>query len=76
MKEIAFQKPNAFTFRAFAVGTVASFFIGVGTTYNIMVLHGSYMAIDFSAAAAIFLFFLLTFIVNAAIGKVKSNFAC
>ncbi|MBC8228283.1 hypothetical protein H8E77_01885, partial [bacterium] len=49
MKETAFQKPNAFTFRAFAVGTVASFIIGVGTTYNIMVLHGSYMAIDFSA---------------------------
>ena len=75
MKETAFQKPNAFTFRAFAVGTVASFIIGVGTTYNIMVLHGSYMAIDFSAAAAIFLFFLLTFIVNTAFGKVKSNFA-
>ena len=75
MKETAFQKQNAFTFRAFAVGTVASFIIGVGTTYNIMVLHGSYMAIDFSAAAAIFLFFLLTFVVNAALGKVKSDFA-
>jgi len=76
MKTVAFnKKPNAFTFRAFVVGTAASFIIGVGTTYNIMVLHGSYMAIDFSAAAAIFLFFLLTFIVNAALGKIKSNFA-
>jgi len=75
MKEPTFQKPNAFTFRAFAVGTVATLIIGVGTTYNLMVLHGSYMEIDFSAAAAVFLFFLLTFIVNAALGKVKSTFA-
>jgi len=71
MKEI--QK--AFTLRAFIVGAAASFFIGVGTTYNIMVLHGSYMAIDFSTAAAIFLFFVLTFLINAGMGKLNKRLA-
>ena len=48
--------PRSCTFRAIAVGAIGSLIIGVGTTYNIMVIHGSYMAIDFSAAAAIFVF--------------------
>jgi len=33
------------------------------------------MAIDFSAAAAIFLFFLIALLVNAALGKIKKSFA-
>ena len=73
MKEI--HNPKAFTLRAFIVGAAASFFIGIGTTYNIMVLHGSYMAIDFSTAAAIFLFFVLTFLINAGMGKLNRRLA-
>ena len=61
--------------RAVTVGVVGSLVVGVGTTYNIMVVHGSYMAIDFSTAAAIFIFFVLTFIVNAGVGRVNSRFA-
>ncbi len=66
---------NPCTFRAVTVGVVGSLVVGVGTTYNIMVVHGSYMAIDFSTAAAIFIFFVLTFIVNAGIGRVNPRFA-
>ena len=66
---------NPCTFRAVTVGVVGSLVVGVGTTYNIMVVHGSYMAIDFSTAAAIFIFFVLTFIVNAGVGRVNSRFA-
>ncbi len=73
MKET--QKQKAFTLRAFIVGAAASFFIGICTTYNIMVLHGSYMAIDFSTAAAIFLFFVMTFLINAGMGKLNRRLA-
>ena len=69
------SNPNPCTFRAVTVGIVGSFVVGVGTTYNIMVVHGSYMAIDFSTAAAIFVFFVLTFIVNAGVRCVNSRIA-
>ncbi len=69
----AFQSPqNPFTLRAITIGVIGSLIISIGTTYNLMVIHGSYMAIDFSAAAAIFLFFVLTFIVNPTLNRVKA----
>jgi len=66
---------NPFTFRALTIGVLGVLIIGIGTTYNLMVIHGSYMAIDFSAAAAVFLFFVLTFFVNTALGRMKSTLA-
>ena len=66
---------NPFTFRAVLIGAIGALIIGVGTTYNLMVIHGSYMAIDFSAAAAIFLFFVLTFLVNPAFYTVRPALA-
>jgi hypothetical protein len=53
-----------YSVRAISIGTIYSCIIGVGTTYNLMVIHGSYMAIDFSAAAAVFPFFILTIVNN------------
>ena len=70
-----FHNPNPCTFRAVTVGVIGCLIIGVGTTYNIMVIHGSYMAIDFSAATAIFVFFVLTFIINAGAGRLSTRFA-
>ena len=55
---------EAFTLRALAVGTVMCLVIGLGCPYNLHKVHGSYMAIDFSTAAAIFLFFVLVFMLN------------
>jgi len=55
---------EAFSIRAIAVGSLLSLFIGVACPYNLHKIHGSYMDIDFSTPAAIFLFFVLVFIVN------------
>jgi len=55
---------EAFSLRAIAVGTLMSLFIGVACPYNLHKIHASYMDIDFSTPAAIFLFFLLVFLVN------------
>ncbi|MBD3183450.1 hypothetical protein GF312_14220 [Candidatus Poribacteria bacterium] len=62
---------NPFTWRAFLAGSLGSLAIGVGTQYGLMVIHGSYMAIDFSTAGAIFLFFVLVALINAFIGKLS-----
>jgi len=58
---------EAFTVRALAVGALMSLFIGVACPYNLHVLHASYMDIDFSTPAAIFLFLVLVFVVNGAL---------
>jgi len=55
---------EAFTVRALAVGALMSLVIGVGCPYVLHVMHASYMDIDFSTPAAIFLFFVLVFILN------------
>ncbi len=44
--------------------------IGAGDPYGNMVLRGSYLSLDFSTAAAIFLFFLFTFFVNTGLGLI------
>ena len=55
---------EAFTVRAMAVGTAMCLVIGIGCPWVLHVVHGSYMALDFSTPAAIFLFFVLVFILN------------
>jgi len=52
------------TLRAVVVGTVMCILIGAGTPYSCHVMHASYMALDFSTPAAIFLFFALVFVAN------------
>ena len=52
------------TGRALLVGSVLCALIGVGTPYVCHVMHASYLALDFSAPAAVFLFFVLVFGVN------------
>jgi len=50
--------------RAVLVGTVLCLAIAAGEPFGVLVLRGSPLAADFSAGAALFLFFLLTFLVN------------
>jgi hypothetical protein len=64
-----------FTWRAFLVGSLGALAIGIGDQYGLMVIHGSYMSIDFSTAGAIFLFFILVAIINSAIGKLNRRAA-
>ena len=64
------QKPTlqtepVFSAKALVAGTLGSLCIAVGAPYGNMVIRGSYMSIDFSAAGALFLFFLLTGLFNA-----------
>jgi hypothetical protein len=67
--------PAGIGLRAYLLGLALCAFIGVGTAYNIMVIHGSYMAIDFSAAAAVFLFFLLTCLVNPTLKHLRPGWS-
>ena len=53
------------TARSLATGSAIAICISIGAPYGNMVLRGSYMALDFSTAGAIFIFFLFTFFVNA-----------
>jgi hypothetical protein len=50
--------------RAVLLGALFSLVIAAGEPYGVLVLSGSPMAADFSAGAALFLFFLLTFLIN------------
>ena len=52
------------TVKSLAVGALLSLLIGVGAPYANMVIRGTYMALDFSTAGAIFLLFLLVAAVN------------
>ena len=53
------------TFLALLVGSLFVFCIAAGAPYANMVLRGSYMALDFSNAGAIFLFFFFVLLVPA-----------
>ncbi len=64
-----------FTWRAFLAGSFGALAIGIGTQYGVMVIHGSYMAIDFSTAGAIFLFFVVVAIINMPLGKLSKRAA-
>ncbi|MDA1192207.1 MAG: hypothetical protein O3A46_11070, partial [Candidatus Poribacteria bacterium] len=75
MKKSPQPHQQAWTWRAAVIGLALSAFIGFGTTVNIMVIHGSYMAIDFSAAAATFILFVWAFFVNGALGRIYPSFA-
>jgi len=57
------------TMKGILVGMVGAFAIGFGCPYVTMILKGSYMDIDFTAPAALFLFFLLTAFVNPLLSR-------
>ncbi|MBI3945384.1 MAG: hypothetical protein HY321_05660 [Armatimonadetes bacterium] len=60
---------RAFTFRAFFTGAVCALIIALGVPYSTYFIRGSYMDLDFSTPAAVFLFFILTFGVNPALAR-------
>lgn len=61
LKEMA---RGALTAKAFVMGIFLTFVIAVCEPYGNMIIKGSYMAIDFTTGAAVFLFFVLVAIVN------------
>ena len=64
------ERGSGVTLRSLLTGVVLAVCISVGTPYGNMVLRGSYLAIDFSTAGAIFLFFILVFFVHTALGLI------
>ncbi len=69
------RQEQPWTWRAHAIGLALSAFIGFATIYNLMVIHGSYTAIDFSAAAAAFLLFLCAFPLNGVAARISPRLA-
>ena len=63
------------SWRSLLAGALIAACISVGAPYGNMVLRGSYMALDFSTAAAIFLFFLLVFFVHSLLGLIHPRLA-
>lgn len=66
---------NPFTFRALIAGSLGVLAISIGDQYGLMVIHGSYMSIDFSTAGAIFVFFVIVVLVNTFLGRIHRSLA-
>ena len=66
---------STFTWKGFAVGGVLSFCIGLGAPYAVIMLRGSYMAINSSSPGALFLFFILVFVVNTLLRTLSHRYA-
>jgi hypothetical protein len=59
------QERRGLTWRGLALGCFLSFFLAIGDPYGNMIIRGSYMALDFSTPGALFLFLVLTGVLNA-----------
>ena len=60
---------KTFTLRSIITGAVLAFIIGAGNIYNLMIIKGSYMALDFTTPAAIFFIFWIS-LLNVAFKKI------
>ena len=66
---------SPFTLKGLLVGALFSFFMGLGAPYAVIMLQGSFMAINSSSPGAIFLFFVLVFFINAFLFFIRRQFA-
>jgi len=69
------SRGSGVTFRSLLTGTILAICISTGAPYGNMVLRGSYMALDFSTAGAIFLFFILVLLVHTGLGLIHPRLA-
>jgi len=67
--------PQPFTLRAILAGSIGALILSLGAPYAIHLIRGSYMALDFSTPGAVFLFFVLTFIVNRVLRRLRREWA-
>jgi hypothetical protein len=65
----------SFTFRAIAAGAFGSLIIALGAPYAEHLIAGSYVALDFSTPGAVFLFFILAFLANVALTRLRRRWA-
>ncbi|MFT5377494.1 MAG: hypothetical protein ACI906_004334, partial [Candidatus Latescibacterota bacterium] len=66
---------SPFSYKGLAIGAVLSLCIGVGAPYAVIMLQGSFMAINSSMPGAIFLFFILAFVVNGTFSLLRNRLA-
>lgn len=66
---------NMVTKRAFFAGIIFSILIAFIDHYSVDVIHASYMAIDHMPAGAIFVFFVLVFLVNSLVMRIRRHWA-
>ncbi len=59
------------TLRAIIIGSILSFIIGIGEPFTVLYIHASPMCADYSTGAAVFLFFILVFLVNTLLKKLS-----
>jgi hypothetical protein len=62
------------TLRAIIIGLVASFIIGAGEPFTVLHIQASALCADYSTGAAVFLFFILVFLINLFLKKVMPRF--
>jgi hypothetical protein len=55
--------------RSLLAGSLGALAIALGAPYGTHIIHGSYMALDFSTPGAVFLFFVLVALVNGALRR-------
>ncbi|MSR82561.1 MAG: hypothetical protein EXS58_06490 [Candidatus Latescibacteria bacterium] len=58
------DQAQGLTWRGLGLGCFLSFFLAIGDPYGNMIIRGSYMALDFSTPGALFLFLVLTGLLN------------
>ena len=71
----AHTQRSAITFRSILLGALACALINVGEPYLVGYVHTSPLSADFSTGAAVFLFFVLTMMINLPLRKVCPDFA-
>ena len=64
-----------FTRRSFIAGILFSILVAVVDHYSTDVVHASFMAIDHMPCGAIFIFFLLVFLINTILKKINKKIA-
>ena len=66
---------SPFSIWGLVIGAGFSLFIGLSAPFAVIMLQGSFMAINSSSPGAIFLFFVFTLFINTLLGAVKRRFA-
>ena len=73
--DVQVGEQRVFTLRAFVLGCLLTAFIGTGPLYAQFLHHTAPLNADSITAGAVFLFFLLTFVVTTALRKIHRPWA-
>ena len=69
------KRLSPFSMRGIGIGALLSLIIAVGATYATIVMQGTWMTVNASAPAAIFLFVIVTVVINTVLATIGRRFA-